>query len=98
MSEKPKAIYCGNGRIVSTKYGTFRSISICLSDIPKEFITKSEKNGKSYTKIIVSDKDAKDQYGNDVFVTVDQWKPDPNYKKTEKEQENNPATEDGLPF
>ncbi len=87
MSDKPKTIYCGNGRKISTQNGSFRSVSICLSDIPKEFITTSEKNQKKYVRIIVSDKDQKDQYGNDVFVTVDQWKPDPNYKKSSQSSE-----------
>ncbi len=96
MSDKP--IYCGNGRRVSTQNGTFRSVSICLSDIPKEFITTS-KNGKKYVKINVSDMDQKNKWGNDVYITIDQWKPDPNYKNenkvaTAEQQENS----EDLPF
>lgn len=77
-----KKIYCGNGRQIKGQYGVFRSVSLCLSDIPKEHITKS-KNGKSYVRINISDLDQKNEYGNDVTVTVDTWKADPNYKKNE---------------
>ena len=45
-----KKIYVGNGNKRDGKYGTFRSVSICLSDLPPEHITKSEKNGKKCTR------------------------------------------------
>jgi hypothetical protein len=77
-----KKIYCGNGKQIKGQYGVFRSVSICLSDIPKEHITKW-KNGKSYVKINISDLDQKNKYGDDVTATVDTWKADPNYKKNE---------------
>ena len=79
-------IYCGNGKKITGEYGTFRSVSICLSDIPEEYITTSEKNQKRYVKLNISDMKEINTYGNDVYATVDTWKPDPNYKK-EGEQE-----------
>jgi hypothetical protein len=99
-----KRIYCGNGRQIHTTGGTFRSVSICLDDIPEEHITKSGKNGKRYVKLNISDMESKNAYGNDIYVTVDTWKPDPNYKKNETKPE--PQTEgaadssliDELPF
>lgn len=95
MSDKPKTIYCGNGRIISSQNGLFRSVSICLDDIPEEFITKSEKNGKRYVSININDKEQKDQYGKDVSVSVDQWKPDPNYKKGSQNTETPPPVRSG---
>lgn len=77
MSE---TIYAGNGRKVTTQHGEFISVSICLTDLPKEHMQKG-KNGKTYIKLNIGDKQEKDQYGNDVVVTVDTWKPDPNYNK-----------------
>lgn len=39
-------------------------LDICLSDIPKDRIKKSEKNNKSYASIIVDERKEPDQYGN----------------------------------
>lgn len=50
--------------------------SICLTDIPKDKITVSEKNGKKYLNIdlwIDTDKEA-DQYGNICGIKVSQTK------------------------
>lgn len=71
-------IYCGNGKQITGDYGTFRSISICLDDIPDEYITKSEKNGKRYVKLNISDMKDTNEYGNNVYATVDTWKPKSN--------------------
>ena len=68
-------------------------ISICLSDLPKEHITEA-KNGKKYINLTVNKKKEADQYGKDLSVTVDTWKPGP---KTAQAPE--PVQEpDGLPF
>jgi hypothetical protein len=48
--------------------------SICLSDIPKEKITTSEKNGKKYLNFNLWVNDEKDQYGNIGSVNVSQSK------------------------
>ena len=66
-------IYCGRGKTFG-QYGTI-SVSICLDDIPAEYITKSDKNGKRYVKINVDAKREADDYGNTHTVTVDTWKP-----------------------
>jgi hypothetical protein len=39
-------------------------VSICLSDIPKERITTSERNGKKYASIVVDERKEPDTYGN----------------------------------
>lgn len=48
--------------------------SICLSDIPKDKITESTKNGKKYLNITLWVNDAPDQYGNDASISVNQTK------------------------
>jgi len=53
---------------------TLYSASICVSDIPKEKVVKSEKNGKSYLNIDVWINDEKDQYGNEGSINIRQSK------------------------
>ena len=78
MSEE-KTIYCGNGQ---KKSDTWMKASICLDKIPSEhtFIY----NGKKYVKVNINIKDELDQYGNDVSVSVDTWKPDADQSTKEK--------------
>jgi len=73
MSET-KTIYAGGGKQVKGQYGTFRAITVNLSDLPKEHIF--EYNGKKYIKLNVSDKQEPDNYGKDVSVSINTWKPD----------------------
>ncbi len=70
MSET-KTIYIGNG---VRKGDTWLTSSLCLSDIPAEHMF--EFNGKKYIKVNINLKDEVDQYGKDVSITVDTWKPD----------------------
>lgn len=87
-------IYIGSG----TEFGKFGdvNIDICLTDLPSEWIKKSEKNGKKYIKLTVSKKKEKDQYGKTHSVSVNTFKPEKQAVKTEikpKKQDN-----DDLPF
>lgn len=84
MSEQK--IYVGGGK---KKFDNLRSISVCIDDL-MAYATKS-KNGKSYVNLNVSDKKEADQYGKDVSVSVDTWKPN---------QESAPAKDEpkDLPF
>ena len=66
-----KTIYIGNGK--KQKDNWLKS-SLCISDIPKEHTF--EYNGKTYVKVNINVKDQVDQYGKDVSITVDSWKPD----------------------
>ncbi len=70
MSET-KTIYIGNG---VRKGDTWLTSSLCLSDIPAEHMF--EFNGKKYIKVNINIKDEVDQYGKDVSITVDTWKPE----------------------
>lgn len=87
MSEK---IYCGSGKQIDSQYGIFRSITVNLTDLPKEHIFEYE--GKKYIKLNVNDKRETDQYGKNVSVSVDTWKPEPkgNQEITEPEEEDLP--------
>jgi len=48
--------------------------SICATDIPKDAITVSEKNGKKYFTIVIDPKKQADQYGNTHAVSMSQTK------------------------
>ena len=67
-------IYVGSGKQVTGTYGTFRSVNICLTDLPSEFI--NEYKGKKYIKLNINDKKEADAYGKDVSISVDTWKPE----------------------
>jgi hypothetical protein len=71
-----KTIYCGSGKTQQGKFGEFYKVSICLSDLPAEHITTA-KNGKKYINLTVNKKQAPDQYGKDLSVQIDTWKPEP---------------------
>lgn len=51
------------------KTGKSRTMSICVSDIPKERILKHE-NGKMYINVSTWDYDEPDQYDNDFSVSM----------------------------
>lgn len=68
-------IYCGSGKTRSGQYGEFYGISVCIDDLPEEHITTA-KNGKRYVNLTVNKKKEADQYGKDLSVTVDTFKPD----------------------
>ncbi len=49
-------------------------ISVCVSDIPKEDIKLSEKNGKKYVSFVVDERKQPDNYGNTHSVAMNQTK------------------------
>lgn len=63
------------------KQGKLRTMSICLSDIPKDKIIKHE-NGKLYLPIETYDYDEPDRFGNDFSVSV-------SFDKNERERRKN---------
>jgi len=85
-----KTIYVGSGKTQTGKYGEFFKVSICLSDLPKEHITEA-KNGKKYINLTINKKQQADQYGKDLSVQIDTWKPE--VKQEEKQEPFN-----DLPF
>lgn len=75
-------VYVGSGK---KKFDNLRSVSICLTDLSEHVF---EYNGKKYVKLNIQDKKEADQYGKDIAVSIDTWKPE---AKTEK-------VENDLPF
>lgn len=86
--------------------------SICLTDIPKNLIRKSDKNGKQYINIGISQLREKSKYGDTHLITVnipkEQRQPNErlpiigNLKKwngsNSNQQSSNVPPEDDLPF
>lgn len=85
--------------------------SICLSDIPKDKITKSEKNGKLYLNINVVKYKEENQYNNKYFICLPSTKEERvkdgfspcylgNLKEYEEKGSERPSQEDlnVLPF
>ena len=46
------------------------NLSICLSDIPKDKIKKSEKNSKVYVNLALFERQEKNQYGDTHSISV----------------------------
>lgn len=86
--------------------------SVCLSDIPKELITKSKKNGKQYLNIAVPKLKSKGKFGETHAITIsvpkDQRKPDDKTifigslktweANTQKQSTSSGQQDDDLPF
>lgn len=63
------------------KQGKTRTMSLCLTDIPKERILKHE-NGKLYLAIQTYDYDEPDKYDNDFSVSISLNKEEIEQKKS----------------
>lgn len=77
--DKQKDIYIGNLKSRKAGDSEYLNGSICLSDIPKEWITESEKNGKKYLNITIRTnyKNEVDRFGNTHNIIINQYKPEP---------------------
>lgn len=75
--------YTGSGKAVNGY--PLINFDICLSDIPKEAIRVSDKNGKKYVDFTIGErKGGEDQYGKTHSVWINDYKPEP---KPAQEQE-----------
>jgi len=63
------------------KQGRLRTMSICLSDIPKERILKHA-NGKLYLPLQTFDYDEPDRFDNDFSVSISMTKEEQEAKKS----------------
>jgi len=80
-------IYCGSG--VSKFDGNLINVSVCLTDIPKEYMF--EYNDKKYVKLNVSSKrDGADEYGKTHYLTVDTFKPEQKKEESKKQEADLP--------
>jgi len=87
MSKKEETIYCGSGKVMNPKW---LKVTINPSKI-SEYI--QEYNGNKFIKLNINLKDEADQYGKDVSISVDTWKPDAEAPKAEASNTSN-----DLPF
>ena len=89
-----KKIYCGSGKKRSDNW---ISATINLDKI-KEHI--QEYNGSKFIKVNINVKAEPDQYGKDVAITIDTWKPEESQYRhkidTKFTHDNTPAND--LPF
>ena len=78
-------IFIGSG--ISKFEDNIIECSICVSDIPKEWIT--EYNGKKYLRIKVQRKREPDKFGKTHSVSINTFKPEPktNIEKWAKKNE-----------
>ena len=83
-------IFIGSG--VSKFEDNLIECSICVTDIPKEWIF--EYNGKKYLKIKVQRKREVDQFGKTHSVSINTYKPEP---KTNVEKYAASQKKNGLP-
>ena len=67
---KDETIYCGSGKVMNEKW---LKVTINPSKIA-EYI--QEYNGNKFIKLNVNIKPEADQYGKDVSISVDTWKPE----------------------
>ena len=80
---KEEIIYCGSGKVMSDNW---LKVTINPAKIAKYI---EEYNGNKFVKLNINIKKEADQYGKNVSISVDTWKPEK--KQTEVE-------EDDLPF
>ena len=91
-----ESIFVGNAKEVPQYEGLF-NLNICLSDIPKEFITTSEKNGKKYIRLSMSKMREVRDWGTH-SIKVDTWKPTAQTAPKAVAPAAPVSTEDNLPF
>ena len=80
---KEEIIYCGSGKVMNENW---LKVTINPAKIAKYI---EEYNGNKFVKLNINIKQEADQYGKNVSISVDTWKPE---KKQSKVQE------DDLPF
>lgn len=94
MAEKP--IYCGSGR---KQNDSWLKVTINPDKI-MDYIQTYE--GNKFIKLNINIKDEPDQYGKDVSISVDTWKPNKKDEEPEEEETQDepvlPETNDDLPF
>lgn len=73
-------IYCGNWKVRTSTYGEFYTLSLKLSEL------ENYVNEKWYVSIVVNKRKQPDNYGNDLAVTINDYKP--SEEKPVKTQKN----------
>ena len=88
-----KVNYCGSGK---KQKDNWLKATINIEKI-KPFI--EEYNGVKFVKLNINIKDEADQYGKDVSISIDDWKPETSVKENAKKLDSVINDEkDDLPF
>ena len=90
-NNQQQKIYCGSGKEFG-QYGTV-NISICLDDLPSDYITTSQKNGKRYVNLKLNRKREVDQWGKTHSLEVDTWLPNQQNGQNQSYQQAPQATQ-----
>lgn len=87
-------VYCGNGKVRSSQYWEFYTLSLKLSEL------ENYVNEKGYVSIVVNKRKTPDNYGNDLAVTINDYKSQEWQKQSVKTQKNEfwDVLLDDLPF
>lgn len=92
-------VYFNSARGKKTMYGTKLSLNV------EKFIEelKAHANEAGYCNIVVKDRKAPDKYGNNIYLMLDTWKPDPSkakktFSQQTPQQMDNSLHDDNLPF
>lgn len=88
------AIYFNAARGKKTMYGTKLSFNV------DKFIEelKQHRNESGYCNVVVKDRKAPDKFGNNVYIMLDTWKPDPTKAKSTPTAAQSSPSDDNLPF
>lgn len=74
-------VYVWNGKVRSSQYGEFYTLSLKLSEL------ENYTNEKGYVSIVVNKRKTPDNYGNDLAVTINDYKaPEEKIVKTQKNE------------
>jgi hypothetical protein len=101
MAEQEKKIYVGSGKeITFSSGGTMLKVSLSRENLDVLYNNLSD---KGYVAICVAKRRENDKFGNTHSVTLDTWKPDPNYKAGDKapassNQQQQPAPQANIPI
>lgn len=87
-------VYFNAARGKKTMYGT--KISVNVEKFIEEL--KSNKNEAGYCNIVVKDRKEPDKYGNNIYLMLDTFKPDPTKAKSNSQKSAPVSTTDDLPF
>ena len=85
-----KKIYCGSGK---KKSDTWISATINIDKIQEHI---QEYNGSKFIKVNINVKNEPDQYGKDVSISIDTWKPEESKHNRNFIDDNTPLND--LPF
>ena len=86
---KEKTIYVGSGKTMSDKW-----LKVTINpDKLKDYI--EDYKGNKFVRLSINIKDEADQYGKDVSVSVDTWKPE---EKAVQKPVQQIESDDDLPF